>query len=455
MPPPDEAAAPPAPAGPHGFSPPSALSGPFRAGFDRALLASERQRAGLMAGFFAAGLLVSLAYLAFPVGMADEFRLAFLRATPMWFSFYAGAALYEGARWAAAGRHLRTGHRPGPVSRYVHAAVEVSLPTLVLAAAGWTMDPVEALALPPALFYLVLVLLTTLHLDWRLSLGAGFLAAAEYLTLALVVTAGPHRPGLPAVLVEPSQHVARAGVLGLAALAAAFVAARLRRQFADAARSAEERARAVSIFGQHVSPQVAERLLGQAVELGPEVREVCVMFLDVRGFTRFADGRSPAEVMDYLNALFGPLIDVVNAHHGIINKFLGDGFMAVFGAPVADGQSSRNAVRAAVAVVRRVGELAAVGSVPPTEVGIGLHAGRAVTGNVGSAARKEYTVIGDVVNLASRVEQLNKQFDSRVLVTGAVWSALDAAEVAGLTPTPLGPVAVRGQDAAVELYRLA
>ena len=104
------------------------------------------------------------------------------------------------------------------------------------------------------------------------------------------------------------------------------------------------------------------------------------------------------------------MIRLVNANHGIINKFLGDGFMACFGAPLSDGRDTQNAVRAAVEIAQTVERLCSEGRIAPTRIGIGLHAGTAVTGSVGSDERREYTIIGDTVNLASRVEQLTERY---------------------------------------------
>jgi adenylate cyclase len=114
---------------------------------------------------------------------------------------------------------------------------------------------------------------------------------------------------------------------------------------------------------------------------------------------------------------------------------------------------SRHAVEAALEIVARVDELNAAARIPPTRIGIGLHAGEAVTGNVGSAQRKEYTIIGDVVNLASRIEQLNKQFNSQLLVSEVVWQAIN--QDVKKEATPLGPVHVKGHEALVQVYQLA
>ncbi|MDX1747364.1 MAG: adenylate/guanylate cyclase domain-containing protein, partial [Halobacteriales archaeon] len=184
-----------------------------------------------------------------------------------------------------------------------------------------------------------------------------------------------------------------------------------------------------------------------------ELRRVCVMFMDIRDFTTFSETRTPDEVVEFLNRLFEPLVDVVSRHQGIINKFLGDGFMAVFGAPVSDGRDTENAVRAALEMIDVVDGLRTAGTIPDVEIGIALHTGEVTTGTVGSRRRKEYTVIGDTVNVASRLEGLNRRFGSRLIVSGGVWE-----EVRGrfpdLTGTEIEPVRVKGRSRPVPCYRL-
>jgi adenylate cyclase len=177
-----------------------------------------------------------------------------------------------------------------------------------------------------------------------------------------------------------------------------------------------------------------------------------VVFVDIQGFTSFAENRRPEEVVEYLNSLFSVTTEIVNRHHGIVNKFLGDGFMAIFGAPIPDANACRNAVAAGLEIVERVEAMSESGRIAPTVIRIGLHAGEAVTGNVGSAERQEYTVIGDVVNLASRLEQLNKQFGSRLLVSDAVLEQLDGQRASAI---PHGEVQVKGRERPVLVYQLA
>ena len=205
------------------------------------------------------------------------------------------------------------------------------------------------------------------------------------------------------------------------------------------------------VFGQHVSPQVVERLLEQPHEDATELRHVCLMFLDIRDFTALSSTRAPEEVVTLLNHLFSFMIETINDHNGIINKFLGDGFLAVFGAPLSDGREVLNAVEAAEAILNQIDAGVLAGELPPIRVGIGLHAGEAITGNVGSARRKEYTIIGDAVNVAARIEQLNKRFESQLLVSQAVWDALGRTE-SGIDVHH--DVEIRGHDLPVKVYQL-
>jgi adenylate cyclase len=419
----------------------------------RAALEGDRRRMALVAGIVTVCMCAYLAALFVPGMLPGWIHDRFIQQSPYVLGIYTVALVYELGlrRWV--GYCLRVGRVPPAWPRFVNAAVEMTLPTVLILLAAEAMSPVEALSAPPSAIYVILIMLLTLQLDGRVCAFAGFVAGLQYLIVALVLLSR-HDATTAAgtnLLHDPIPHVLRGGMILLGGLAAAFVARLLRRQFEHSAHAIEDRKRAVGIFGQHVSPQVAERLLSQHRELGPEVREVCVMFLDIRNFTAFADGRSPAEVMDYLNRLFSPMIDTINQHGGIINKFLGDGFMAVFGAPMEDGQAPRHAVDAAMDLVKQVQQSG--DDLPPTRIGIGLHAGPAVTGNLGSTGRKEYTVIGGVVNLASRLEQLNKQFDSQVLASQDVVEALPLEKCA--SATPLGEIPVRGQAAPVSVFRLA
>lgn len=178
------------------------------------------------------------------------------------------------------------------------------------------------------------------------------------------------------------------------------------------------------LLHQQVSGAVADELLTSKDEQKVERRFVCVMFLDIRDFTPFAEKRDPEEIIAYQNQVFGFMIDTVNKYKGVINQILGDGFMATFGAPVSSGNDCEQAFLAANEIISRVREKSKGNEIPDTKIGIGLHAGFVVAGNVGTAERKQYSITGNTVILASRIEQLNKEFNSSLVISKDVYDAL-------------------------------
>ncbi len=169
------------------------------------------------------------------------------------------------------------------------------------------------------------------------------------------------------------------------------------------------------IFGKHVSPQVVKALMSNIdMDKGQET-EVSVLFLDVRQFTTHAENKNPKEIFDFLNMLFKFMIQIITEHDGVINKFLGDGFMAIFGAPTKDINHAESAILSALRIQEILKKKIKSGQIPEVEISIGIHSGVALVGNIGSKLRKEYTIIGDVVNLTSRIEKLNKEKGTDVL----------------------------------------
>ncbi len=423
----------------------------FEARLGQEILISERLRVQILAAIPAIALILFLALTSSYPEVAEQAfnsKLDRLRVGLL----LGGFAVYELSALRNVERWIASNTEPPIIRRYLNALVEISLPTLAILYYTSVVSPAEALLLPPSLMYFLFILLSTLRLDFKLCLFTGTMAALEYAVLALLSIGREGERALDPVLVSETHHLGKALILLVTGVAAGFVARRLRSGFVRTLESMEERNRVVNVFGQHVSPAVVDRLLTEKTDVRSEVRKVCVMFLDIRNFTSFCERRSPEEVVNYLNSLFGFMIESVNAHHGIVNKFLGDGFMAVFGAPLSDGSSSRHAVEAALEIIARVDELVREGTIPKTRVGMGIAAGEAVIGNVGSAMRKEYTVIGDVVNVASRLEAMNKELGAQILVTAPVWeeagvSVEEAVEREGMM--------VRGRKEPIRVVQLA
>jgi adenylate cyclase len=363
---------------------------------------------------------------------------------------------YEGTAYFWLRNLLRSERTPPAAFLYANASLEVSLPTVALVLAAFFIGALPSLLGAIPFIYFPFIFLTALNLDSRLCFFAGVIAGSEFLAVCLFMTRGaamfPGDAQLVSMLTSPQQFVIKGLLLVVGGLISGFVAHQLRRQLTRIITTLAERDRAISIFGQHVSTEVAELLLKQPLDLTPQEGNVCVMFLDIRDFSRLANDSSPSEVMSYLNILFGYMIPVINEHHGIINKFLGDGFMAVFGAPIQDDKQCHHAVDAAMEILNHVEQLNGEGRIPSTRLGIGLHVGRVMTGNVGGLDRKEYTIIGDAVNLASRIEQATKQLGGQLLVSEAVATMIAGADSKAVD---MGLIELKGQSLPVRLFKLA
>jgi adenylate cyclase len=361
-----------------------------------------------------------------------------------------GAIVYELGTRFIFDYFLKRDRQPPILGRFANAAVETSVPTIVLAMLSSTVSPEVALEGGAPFAYFFFIILSALRLDFRLSAFTGFVAAAGYAGVTFY-----HLDELRAVSSHPAEMmngaILRPLMLLLGGLVAGLVARQIRAGLVRSLRVADERRRIVQMFGEHVSPAVVNQLLSQPAGTQSEMRQVCVFVLDIRNFTTFSETAAPDEVVAYLNRLWGSIVGIVNRHHGIVNKFLGDGFLAVFGAPLSNGNNCENALNAAREVLLYVEHASASGEIPPTRVGIGLHTGPVLVGNIGSSERREYTVIGDVVNVTFRIEQLNKQLGSTLLVSEAVCQAIPDAQFSE-TPQLLP---IRGRQEPVQIYCLS
>ena len=328
------------------------------------------------------------------------------------------------------------------VRRYVGTCIETSLPTLLLAIHIDKMGATEALGFVAPLAYFLFIVLSTLRLDFWLPAFTGLVAAVELFAMAML-----YHPDLP---LNVDYHLLRSLVVLICGLLAGAVSLRLRRQFEASIAAVSTRDRVTNLFGQHVSPQVVERLLKDSAATASELRRVVVMFVDFRSFTAQAQQRSPREVVERLDRAFAVLVEILDRHGGVVNKFLGDGLLALFGAPIAHEDAVQQAVDAARDMLSAMERDNAAGDWT-LRIGIGVHVGEVVAGTIGSPRRKEYTVIGDAVNLASRLEALNKELGTQCLISAEVHDALGEA---GRDTVPLGEMKVRGYQRPVAVWRL-
>jgi adenylate cyclase len=320
------------------------------------------------------------------------------------------------------------------------------MPTAALALHIQNMGAVQALGFVVPLTYFLFIILSTLRLDFWLSTFTGLVAAAELFVMAIFY----HPENVTDAQPDIFYHAARSLIIVIGGVLAGAVGVQVRRQFEASIMAATARDRITNLFGQHVSPQVVERLMAEGTGSTSDVRTVAVMFVDFRSFTAGARSRSPQDVVDRLDGAFAVLVEILDRHGGIVNKFLGDGFLALFGAPLEAPDAAHRATAAAremLAAMDRVNQSSAW----PLRIGIGVHFGEVVAGNVGSPRRKEYTVIGDTVNFAARLEALNKEFNSQLLISAAVRDALGKDSDDAVS---LGDVAIRGYDQPMTVWQL-
>ncbi|MCK6522433.1 adenylate/guanylate cyclase domain-containing protein [Myxococcota bacterium] len=219
----------------------------------------------------------------------------------------------------------------------------------------------------------------------------------------------------------------------------------------------QQRERIREIFGRYVTRQVADEILSGRVPLGGQRTTATVLFADIRGFTRLSEEMDPEEVVALLNEYLGAMVTCVLDGGGVVDKYIGDAIMALFGVPVslgtpeADAQAAvRCAVQMSEALDRLNARRVAAGGAP-VELGIGVHTGEVVAGNIGIPERMEYTVIGDTVNLCARIEGLTRDLGVRVLLSKSCVEHLGDSQAVRFVET----VAVKGRLQPVTVYTLA
>jgi len=206
------------------------------------------------------------------------------------------------------------------------------------------------------------------------------------------------------------------------------------------------------LFGLYLSPTVVSRMVESDLlpELGGEMREVTVWFSDLANFTALSEGLSPGELVALMNRYFSAVTDIIEAHGGFVDKYIGDAVVAVFGAPLDDPHHAGHAVAAALTAAARLEEMNAAGELGGRKIvtRTGINTGQALVGNVGSSHRFNYTVMGDTVNLASRLEGANKAMGTLLLVSGETVTQLPESMVL----REVGMIRVKGRQMPVRVF---
>ncbi len=218
------------------------------------------------------------------------------------------------------------------------------------------------------------------------------------------------------------------------------------------ARGLAEKEKVRDLLGKVVSPEIAEELLSKNIELGGEEKVITILFADIKGFTALCETRQPSEVLTLLNSYLSKITQAIEDHSGVVDKFTGDSVMALFGAPISRGQDADNAIRTTLAVQKAMASLNKINhdlGLTGIDAGIGVHTGLVVAGNLGSSNRMNYTVIGDAVNLAARLEGLTRMYHVANVVSESTRSAAPS-----FVYRELDKVRVKGKNEPVRIFEL-
>jgi adenylate cyclase len=205
-------------------------------------------------------------------------------------------------------------------------------------------------------------------------------------------------------------------------------------------------------LSRYLSPEMCQEILDnpESLQLGGQRRHLTALFADIQGFTSLSERMDPGDVVAMLNEYFTQMVDVVFEHQGTLDKFLGDGLMVFFGAPLEVPQAASQAVACALAMLQRLADMRAQGLTPIQGMRIGINTGEAIIGNIGSEKRMDFTIIGDVVNVAARLLEVAKDINAQVIISESTFH-----EVEGKFPTEPAPaVVLRGRHVPTVSYQV-
>ncbi len=368
----------------------------------RELIAAGGERAKLMGGLYTLGTIFGVLVTFF---LPQELiRPGVGREALLWVcGFCAAIAAMQVWAWRRIQQVIRREMSPQPWRIWAWVAVECLSTTGLLGALLFILNYPDGLSSPILLVYGAILATTSLGLAPGLSLFAGAVSAGSYLLLAGVATAA----GWVEPLTEGSvvTHVARAFYLMLTGGAAAFVAQQLRLRIQHSAEVMKQRNWVVGVFGRYLSSEVVEVLLHDpaGLHLGGSKCTVTLLMTDLRGFSNTSEPMDPQQVVQMLNHYLGAMTTVISRHGGTIDEFIGDAILVIWNAPLAQPDHARRALRCALEM--------------QIEMGAGIHSGDVVVGNIGSAKRQKYGVVGSAVNLTARVESYT--VGGEVLITPA------------------------------------
>lgn len=417
--------------------------------FDRELAKSEYQRALMLVGvFFVATVVMSLNFL-----LLDNSVVKFYGGSSIYFftiAYILAFMVYElGVIWFIKKR-IGEGKRISTRFKVFQTTIEITYMSLLILYIIDIKQIYLFIDSPIQFIYFLFIILSILHLDYRITLLNGILSAVQF---GLIVFYVYHLAGIPVrylpSLPENAYYV-RCIIFVLTSGVAAFVANEVKRRVKSSLDFKLQKSRIETHLGQQVSRDILTTLTKDGGK--PMKAHATVLALDIRGFSQFSEGLSLDEIQDFQNKFFGPVLDIIHQHRGVVNQILGDGIMATFGAPSPNPLHADMAFQSALKILEKVSQLCRQGVIPETRIGMGIHSGEVITGNIGNENRKQYSISGKAVIVAFRLEQLNKDYNTQLLISEEVRRNVVRGNV---TITSLGKVRLKGLETQIEIHNVA
>ncbi len=350
----------------------------------------------------------------------------------------------------AAKRWTRFGIKAFIAIRYINTFIEISIPSIVLIIYSFNLPSVYPLFTPIALLYFIIIMLSALELDFKLCVFSGLMAAIQYTVIAFYLSNKPFPDDALRVSSFFPAYLGTAALFFISGHTAGLITNQIKKGLLKHYKVQSERDEIQKLFGQQISKEIVDELVDNKYEIQSRVRFAAIMFLDIRNFSIFAQDKSPEEIIAYQNNVFSFIIEIINENKGIVTQIMGDGLMAIFGAPLEHDNDCQLAVNSALQINKELKRRNESGLIPETIIRIGINAGEVVTGNVGTSERKQYSVTGQPVIIAARLEQINKDLNTSILISESVYNRIK------LDSEPINhqAVVIKGITDSITVYQL-
>jgi adenylate cyclase len=350
----------------------------------------------------------------------------------------------------AAKRWTRFGIKAFIAIRYINTFIEISIPSIVLIIYSFNLPSVYPLFTPIALLYFIIIMLSALELDFKLCVFSGLVAAIQYILIAFYLSNKPFPNNAVNSISFFPAYLGTAALFFISGHTAGLITNQIKKGLLKHYKVQSERDEIQKLFGQQISKEIVDELVDNKYEIQSRVRFAAIMFLDIRNFSIFAQNKSPEEIIAYQNNVFSFIIEIINENKGIVTQIMGDGLMAIFGAPLEHDNDCQLAVNSALQINKELNRRNEGGLIPETVIRIGINAGEVVTGNVGTSERKQYSVTGQPVIIAARLEQINKELNSVILISDEVFKRVKL----DFEPIDHQDVVIKGITESITVYQL-